>query len=60
MRQYLAGILGLPFTSDYFTTGVDHESVRKLRYNIENGTLDENILTRYGLSKDEIYRYNAD
>jgi hypothetical protein len=53
-------ILNLRFSQDDFTTGVDHESVRKLRYNIENGTLEENALTQYGLSKDEIYTYNAD
>ena len=60
MRSYVMNILNLRFSQDDFTTGVDHESVRKLRYNIENGTLDENLLTQYGLSKDEIYTYNAD
>jgi len=60
MRHYLAGICGLPFKSDYFATGVDHESVRKLRYNLENGTLDASILDRYGLTEEEIYSYYAD
>ncbi|NBV29820.1 hypothetical protein EBS02_12560 [bacterium] len=45
---------------DKFYTGVDHESVRKLRYNIENETLKEEDLYKYGLTLSEIYSYNAD
>ncbi len=60
MREYVTNILNIKFSTDAFTTGVDHESVRKLRYNIENGTFVLDDLDKYGLTKTEIYSYNAD
>lgn len=45
---------------DSFYTGVDHESVRKLKYNIENETLSSDDLYKYDLTVEEINSYNAD
>jgi len=59
MMRYVNSFMG-GCHKDEFYTGVDHESVRKLRYNIENRTLSPEELYKYDLTLDEIYSYNAD
>ena len=59
MMRYINSFMG-ELHKDSFYTGVDHESVRKLRYQIENGCLPSECLYKYGLTMEEIYSYYAD
>jgi hypothetical protein len=59
IMKYIEKYIG-NFHKDNFYTGVDHESVRKLIYNIENETITQNIMEKYGLTKEEISSYTAD
>jgi hypothetical protein len=59
IMRYIEKYIG-NFHKDNFYTGVDHESVRKLRYQIENGCLPSECLYKYSLTMEEIYSYTAD
>lgn len=59
VKRHIISAFGSLYT-DKFYTGRDHESVRKLKYNINDGTLRKEQLPGYGLTLEEIFSYNPD